>query len=356
MPTQHFLERAGCWYLHSGIQEPTGGVARYYLADLHKNAAISTEISGYAISTLVYLHSRTGDEEYLDRAKRAAEFLTRTARSRDGFAMPFETGSNLTYFFDCGIIVRGLLTLHLTTGDAEALDTAVRCGTAMLEDFKATGGEYHPILTLPEKTSLPRDERWSRNPGCYQLKAALGWFELASITGEDAWMAAYEEVVARALNGHLAFPELEPQRARIMDRLHAYCYFLEGLMPSLHRGECRKALADGIALTGRLLREVAPQFARSDVYAQLLRVRLYAASLGVLPLDRVAAEEEAHAVAGFQVDSPDVRRRGGFCFGRKSGAPLPFSNPVSTAFGLQALAMWDEYQEGRTPTDPRLLI
>ena len=45
-----FLDRAGLWLLQSGIQEAGGGVARYYLADKRENRAVSTEITGYAVS------------------------------------------------------------------------------------------------------------------------------------------------------------------------------------------------------------------------------------------------------------------------------------------------------------------
>ena len=66
------LDRTGAWLLHSGIQEPSGGVARYYLADARENRAVSTEITGYAVSTFTYLHALTGDGRYLDAAVRGA--------------------------------------------------------------------------------------------------------------------------------------------------------------------------------------------------------------------------------------------------------------------------------------------
>jgi hypothetical protein len=84
-----------------------------------------------------------------------------------------------------------------------------------------------------------------------------------------------------------------------------------------------------------LLREIACSFARSDVFAQLLRVRLYAHSVGVLPLDRPCAAWEAEQLATFQ------RSDGGYWFGRKGGDLLPFSNPVSTVFAAQALEFWN---------------
>ena len=69
------LCRAGRWFLRSGIQEASGGVARYYRSDVGKNARISTEITGYAVSTLLYLAERTGDDSYTEAAVRAARFL-----------------------------------------------------------------------------------------------------------------------------------------------------------------------------------------------------------------------------------------------------------------------------------------
>jgi hypothetical protein len=89
-------------------------------------------------------------------------------------------------------------------------------------------------------------------------------------------------------------------------------------------------------------------FERSDVNAQLLRVRLVAHHLGAVPLDETAAREEAASAASFQaLEAADPRVRGGFWFGRKGSQMLPFSNPVSTAFCVQALALWQDHQAGR---------
>ena len=116
-------------------------MARYYRSDLLKNAAVSTEITGYAVSTLVFLHERTRDAEYLERAVRAARFLTRRAWDRSLGTFPFERGLNgaesggFAYFFDCGIIVRGLLAAWRATGEAEFRDTAIAAGRGMLTDF-----------------------------------------------------------------------------------------------------------------------------------------------------------------------------------------------------------------------------
>lgn len=334
------LVRAGGWFLASGIQEPGGGVARFYRADLGRNRAVSTEITGYTVSALMYLHRVTGEAVFLDRARRAARFLAEDAWDAKAQNFPFEHGpgaESMLYFFDCGIIVRGLLAVWRETGDESLLQRAVDCGHAMIRDFD-TGAEIHPILTLPDKTPLTRDWRWSRSPGCYQLKSALAWRDLAAITGEAEFRSAFDRHLERSLSDYSNFLPGNPDSERVMDRLHAFCYFLESLLSYLDNERCALALADGIARVGRYLREISPVFARSDVHAQLLRVRLWAS--GTLPLDSDAARQEAEALAKFQMRSEDPRIDGGFSFGTRNGETIPHVNPVSTAFAVQALHMW----------------
>jgi hypothetical protein len=335
------VSRAGDWFLRSGIQEPSGGVARYYRADLERNHPVSTEITGYAASTFVYLHSLTGDQRYLDRAVAAGRFLAGAAWDPASCVLPFELDPPaVTYFFDCGISVRGLLSVWRATGAAEFLAVAAMLGDSMSRDFAAGPAEFHPILALPNKQPLPRDPtRWSQSPGCYQLKAAMAWWDLSEATGDLAFRQPYEALLPAAILDASGFLPGHPVRAKVMDRLHAYLYFLEGLLPCAAEPRCAAAIRDGIGWVSRYLREIAPEFERSDVYAQLLRLRIYASEIA--PLDRAAADQEAERLATFQAVSNDPRVDGGFYFGRAAGALLPYINPVSTAFALQALALWN---------------
>ena len=106
-------------------------------------------------------------------------------------------------------------------------------------------------------------------------------------------------------------------------------------------------MTEGIERVGRYLREISPRFERSDVCAQLLRVRLIAHRQHGLPLDHEAAAEEARRAAAYQASSTDPRIDGGFWFGKKNNEMLPFVNPVSTVFCLQALALWHDHGEDR---------
>jgi len=348
-PMSDSLNAAGGWFLNSGIQDASGGVARYYNCELRTKAPISSEITGYAVSTLLFFHLRLGQAEYLESALRAARFLTRTAWDAKVNAFPFEPPVNgdrtrpLAYFFDTGIVIRGLLAAWRVSREAEFRDTALAAGRAMLADFHAHQG-IHPILTLPHKCPLPSASNWSSAPGCYQLKSALAWYELFEVTGDVAFLRGYESTLQDALAMEHDFLPGETDANRVMDRLHAYAYFLEGLLPVLDREDCSCALRNGIDRIAAYLGEIAPVFVRSDVYAQLLRLRLYGSILGEIQLDQEAAANEARRAAAFQLHSEDSSASNGFFFGCKCGKLLPFVNPVSTALCAQALALWDDHR------------
>jgi hypothetical protein len=219
-------------------------------------------------------------------------------------------------------------------------------------DF-AAGDTWHPILELPGKYPLQWTHQWSRHPGCYQLKSALAWHELEQVTGDAKFGRWYRAALEKGLSTRDEFLPAET-REKTMDRLHAYAYFLEGLLPAVDRAEVRDAIAEGILRISAYLREIRSEFERSDVYAQLLRVRLAASALAGLPLNEAEATEEASAIQNFQIDQPDSSDHGGFWFGRKDGRVLPFINPVSTAFCLQAHQWWLDFQAGQF--DPRSII
>lgn len=350
--TSSVLERAGRWFLESGIQEKNGGVARYYRSDLGKNTLVSTEITGYAASFLLYVYEQTGLAEYRDAGMRAARFLACTAWDANLGVFPFEHSSNgvaaspLSYFFDSGIIVRGLLSAWRATRDSHFLDTALSAGRGMLLHFRGFSA-IHPILTLPERQPRAYEKRWSTSPGCYQLKASMAWHDLYEAAGDRDMLAAYEASLQAALATQHEFLSAESDPAKVMDRLHAYAYFLEGLLPRATDPGCARALALGVDRIASQAEGIAPSFARSDVFAQLLRLRLYASELGVRPLDEWAAGREAQAAAAFQLQSDDSRIAGGFGFGTRGGAIMPFVNPVSTAFCAQALTWWEQYSQHR---------
>ncbi|MBX9603615.1 MAG: hypothetical protein K2X35_21595 [Bryobacteraceae bacterium] len=333
------LDQAGQWFVSSGITAAGGGVARFHRIDAGQNLPVSHEITGYAVSSLADLARRTGQPRFREAAIRSARYLREKAWDESASAFPFESGGP-AYFFDTGIIIRGLLQAWRLSGETAFRDRAVEAGMSLAMDFLGEGF-FYPVISLPEKQPEALGDRWSRQPGCYQLKSAMAWHDLAAATGDSQWNQAYERALELHLAGWREFLPGDPDPLRVMDRLHAFCYFLEGLLPACGRDEVRSVLAEGMALVTNHHREIRARFERSDVAAQLLRVRLLADARGAVPLDRARAEEEAAIVAEYQFRDGETRVRGGFCFGSRDGRRMPFVNPVSTAFCAQALAMWE---------------
>jgi len=342
------LARAGRWFLHSGIQEPSGGFSRYYRSEIQQNLPVSTEISAYAAKALLFLYRTTGEREYLDAARNTISFLINQAWDRTLNLFPYEHPSPtaesrcLTYFFDSGIIIRALVAYWQVEKDDRILDLATAAAHGMSAFW--TGRDYHAILTLPDRKPLTRNAQWSSAPGCYQAKSALAWWELAAITGDEKLKRQYLDVIESGMHTCRGFLAGANERLKVMDRLHAYSYFLEALSPQLDRADVVKTYQFVLNEAAEKLRELAPEFCRSDVYAQILRARVRASH--VIPVDTAAASEEAGALSGFQMESEDPRFDGGFLFGRRGGEPSPHVNPVSTTFAIQALEMWRAFQAG----------
>ena len=328
-------------------------MARYHLSATGTNLPVSTEITGYACSAMAYLHRLTGEPEYLKAAERAANFLTEVAWQPAIAAMPFEVGEPLppAYFFDCGIIVRGLLAVFRLNSDERLLDIARQVGLFMGRAFRAPGGKLHPIVALPSMEVWPYEKRWSREPGCLQLKSAMAWDHLAAFFPTDPFLNWYEEALQEALATWHSFLPGDADPLRVMDRLHAHSYFLEGMLPRTHRFEVQETLIAAINKTGQYLRDISPQFQRSDVCGQLLRARIYAGNV-----DLAMAAEEAAWCASHQVFAAEPMNDGGFCFGQRDRAALPYINPVSTAFCMQALEQWRQFGVGEFQGDIAELI
>lgn len=320
--------------LESGIQQNGGGVSRYRRTDRSENLPVSTEITGYAVSAFCYLFDQSGDERYLAGAKRAAHFLIDHAWDRALSSMPFELGARYSYFFDTGIIARSLLYLYRLDPAERYLQAARDLGAAMERDFGSLSGAFHPIVLLPCKSPAPYEAWWSKTPGAFQLKAALAWHELGAVLGDAHFDGLYEHLLEWALRQYRETLDIESDDIKKMDRLHPWAYFLEGLQPVAGRPAIAKLLAEAIA-EGEALREaIAPRFLRSDVCAQLLRVKLLG---GGEP-----GPGEVSRIEAFQYPNGDPTLAGGFAFGHRDGALTPHVNPVATVFCLQALSFADQ--------------
>ncbi len=148
---------AGAWFLDSGIQEPNGGVARYYRADLARNERVSNEITGYSISAYCWLYQRSGDSRYLHAARRAATLLVDRAWLSSPGIWPFEYPADTretarAYFFDTGIISPG--SAGPLAGHWRVKVARCRCRWRQVVEFISLD---HESQRLPSRSATPVD-------------------------------------------------------------------------------------------------------------------------------------------------------------------------------------------------------
>ena len=352
---QNAIEKAKSWLLHSGIQREDGGVARFHRVDSDESGPVSTEITGYLASGLAFLRGCG-----CAQLKRSADFLVEEAWDVDECFLRYEPGTAAgqracSYFFDCGIAGLALVQYWELTGDRRYLKSALEIGRSMLVDFPASNGAFTPVITLPGKEPMPYGAWWSKAPGCYQLKAALLWLRLSECVDEHAFGNAFRKVMAYAVEDSESFLS-GPADDKMMDRLHAFLYFLEGLLPLAGERAYGQLISRGLASATGVLRKMTPAFVRSDVCAQLVRLRLFAHEAARLPLDADSVDREIQKLLAFQFKSADTRINGAFCFGSRAGVLLPYANPVSTVFAAQALAFWLRFRSGQLSHDWRTVI
>ena len=285
----------------------------------------------------------------------AARFLSRAAWDRAWPTMPFEIDpAALSLFLRLRHRrARPALGVARHAAEAEFLDTR-RCHRAQSwsRDFAAPDGGFHPVLALPDKHPPGTRTRCAGRglPGCYQLKAAHGVVGPAEATGEAR--------LPQALRARAGVCPWQPAPASCPAIRSAPKRDGSPARVSLFPGRSAAARRANRAAAARfprasaawpaLLGEIAPEFERSDVYAQLLRMRLLCR-----PGRRGAAGPRRRAMRSverleeFQVADDGQPRAAASVSGASRRAGCPIVNPVSTAFALQALALWDGCRTGK---------
>jgi hypothetical protein len=340
------------WLITSGIQDESGGVSRYYVADDRRYQNTSTVNTGYYVSALLKANEG-GEKELLEHAVKSGRFLVEKAFDANLELFRVEVGADgegstrEARFFDCCIAARALLHLWQATSDPVFLDRAERCGIAMRTRMSRVDGSFFPLLDLKSGEPRAGTDSWSVEAEVYQLKSSLAFLELSDATGNREFDTSTQLMLNWCLKTHEGFVRGDDAPEDIMGRLHAYCYFLEGLLPvAAEVMKASHALQHGLLDVENLMREVAASYQRCDVVAQLLRLRLYADRIGAMELDFAEAEKEAQTLEQFQHQSTDPKIDGGFAFARRNGQLTPHVNPASTALAIQALAMWEQAEDG----------
>ncbi len=370
------------WLLRSGIQNAegprAGGVNSWFDMAEGGYSYVYSEITGYGITTLLYLGDRFGDGQCLERAGAAAEWLMSNAahpcggvRTRDYYneteesdLYSFDSGN--IYAFDNGMVLYGMVNLYRRTQDRRHLDFALRIADFLIKKMARSDGLFFAVFDAG--TGNPEDvsRKWSSQRGSYHGKLALGFIDLFDVTGDET----YESAALALCRGCMDFQEdsgrFITSRADKSTHLHPHCYSAEGLLYAGMRFDNDEfidsaALALKWALDNRRSDGGIPKkfdgerfipYYRSDVLAQVLRLGVILCGIGKLGVEYIPELERLrNRLLGFQYTEKGPQA-GGFFYGTTlNGSSKKHLNSWCTMFAVQALCMYADICEDNGTID-----
>jgi uncharacterized protein YyaL (SSP411 family) len=175
---------------------------------------VLTAWNGEMIAGMARAGKALDDKKAVERAARAADFLLRTMKNKDGRllrtygAAPGEKPQARLngYLDDYAFLVHGLLALHETTGDARWLKEARDVTDVMVKYFhdKESGGFFYTSSDHEKLFARAKDQHDGVQP-CGNSQAALNLVQLWKKTGDERYERLAERTLrslASPLRGH----------------------------------------------------------------------------------------------------------------------------------------------------------
>lgn len=366
------VAKAAEWLLASGVQVQSAnplhnqGFVCWYDRETQTMPYVYSEITGYLTTLMCDLYDRSGDVRFLNSARGAGDWLSRTAHpATGGFrclypieSTRFDYKNNQVYIFDTGVIISGLVDVFGATHEARYLQTAVTAADWLIRDLQKPNGAFYPVYEI-ENGGLPEsDQEWSLCSGSYHTKVAIGLANLFDLTGNTK----YRDAAIRACDYALGFQQADGRfisfPAEGGTNSHPHAYSAEGLwvvgsllgrQDYLHASaSATQWLLDWQSADGvipRHFHNATPVYnERVDVLGQALRLAAIHIGEGRMKLTPELTAKLNQLVALIlrnQAESNDNRVNGGFYFGRLSdGTIMPHVNVWVTAFAIQGLSAY----------------
>jgi hypothetical protein len=368
------------WLLYSGITIKNGPKrgAVYGWKNLTSQSYpfLYNEISGYAITSYVYIYSESSEAEPLNAAKDSANWLLQNLRelpSSSSFLLPagsrevdnFDQKGDLSkqvYAFDNGMVIIGLLNLYKITKDQNLLTSAENMAKSLIERFfdgsklvAVLDNLYNPITN--NKFGID-GMKWSTVSGAYHSKLAMCLLELSRLTNSDIYAKVSDSLCKFALKFQQADGRFitNPYQENIT-YLHPHLYACEGLIYGGAKQGNESYVSAGIKgviwaskqinpSTGGLPGNTAENSVeQSDCMAQLLRLLILCRSQiqesmknSSVVIDNLIERLHARLLDFYIANGAD---RGGMRY----HLHLESACSWCTMFTLQALSLWRKRRE-----------
>ncbi|NNE35503.1 MAG: hypothetical protein HKN13_09710, partial [Rhodothermales bacterium] len=206
-------------------------------------AFLFTEVTGYALLDFLTLHALTGNNRYIDKANRAAQWIYEHAQDPCGgvltrffFARDTEPAlSNKSfagrriYAFDTAICLRGMINLYEFTSDPHHLESARLMGEFICDRLMNAQGEVSAIFDAANDAPVPANQEiWSQRFSSFHTKCAEALIDLFAATKDDKYRQAAVAICEAAMRFQTQNGAIETSLGKT--ELHPHCYATEGFL------------------------------------------------------------------------------------------------------------------------------
>lgn len=372
MQLQENIALAQGWLLHSGIQAESGAFNTWFDLGSKSYPFAYSEITGYAMTALVFLDKMGEGKGAIERAEKAAAWLKQDALSKEGAIKTrqyyderqaderFSFNGGNVFAFDCGMVLNGFVNLFNATGKKEYLRSAEKiAGFLCKKMFKDDA--MHAVYNLKRRRFLDSNEKWSWQPGSCHAKIAIGLLDLAAATGKEEFAGTALQLCENAVAMQEKNGRFVTNKSDKSTHLHPHCYSAEGLLYAGIRLQEQKFIEAAKKAIEWPIKNMhsnggMPPFfngawnenQRSDVIAQVLRLCCALHSIDAIEKSCVQkAELIAKNLAGFQNMVPG-EQQGGFFYGKElDGSEKKCLNSWCTLFALQAMHWFNAIEENK---------
>jgi uncharacterized protein YyaL (SSP411 family) len=259
-PIHDAIELAKKWLLESGIQNSAENRSRYgsfnawYDAGIEEHAFAYSEITGYGITLLLFLNKIQPDPILVQRAVVAGNWLIDRATEKQTGGVLCRLESRQDTFvqrlcaFDNGMCLNGLVNLFKTTGDTRYLNAGMAIADWLISMQKPDGA-FYPRYFVDIQQLEHAGNKWSKQPGSYHAKLAIGLLNLADVTQNNQYALTAGKICDWAVSKQLSDGRFVTDPQKDNSFLHPVCYTLEGLLVAgqmLRKEQYLKAAQTGL--------------------------------------------------------------------------------------------------------------
>jgi len=370
------IKLAKNWLLNSGIQnlegEHKGAFNSWFDVNKKNYPYLYSEITGYGITTLIYLYGLSKEEIFLERAKLAADWLIKKATHRSGgilcryfykkteFMGSFENEE--MFLFDNGMVLNGITNLYEITKDEKYLKFSKKLADFIISKQKEDGS-FYAVYDGKNKKLVDDGKKWSTQSGAFHNKISIGLTNLYKITEDKEYKKSAIKICDYSLKFFKDNGRVVTFSRTGNSLLHPHCYAAEGLYTVGKYFDKKKYLEYSRRATDYLFsiqksNGGIPQFfkennlidfERLDILAQTLR-------LGVLnSINNEKLDKLKKRLIKFQ--NLNKEQKGGFRYGYDDqGNKYEHINSWCTMFALQALILYNQHSENNINFNEFLLV